>query len=89
MNFRIPEPLDFRNFRHLDLRICEVIHMVHVSHTIFLSFPPKGLYSSLLRAIMPDLLVRLNTTAATMSYTVAIGSTGGLFVPLVAFGFDK
>ena len=42
-----------------------------------------------MRAIDPDLLVRLNATAAELSYAGAIGGIGGCFVPFIAAVFDK
>ena len=42
-----------------------------------------------MRAIYPDLLVRLNATAAELSYAGAIGGIGGCFVPFIAAVFDK
>ena len=49
----------------------------------------QGLDSNLNRAVTPDLLVRLNVTAAQLSYVGAIGSSGGLLVPLLTALFDK
>ena len=49
----------------------------------------QGLDSNLNRAVTPDLLVRLNVTAAQLSYVGAIGSSGGLLVPLLTAFFDK
>ena len=41
------------------------------------------------RAVMPDVLERLNATAAQLSYAGAVGGSGGLFVPLLAAFFDR
>ena len=64
-------------FKHLDVGTCTSSNGL------------QGLDSNLNRAVTPDLLVRLNVTAAQLSYVGAIGSSGGLLVPLLTALFDK